>query len=98
MVSTGLFTTSDLRTISRAAVLAEGLTRAYFDLTPDEWKENPYTIFTHKHVGKALHEQDVFAHVVRYEAKVGITQGPPTRRERNCTEWCFRTLISSWPS
>ncbi len=70
MVSTGLFTTSDLTTISKAAVLAERLTEAYFHLAPDEWRENPYTIFTHKHVGKALHEQDVFANVVRYEARV----------------------------
>ena len=82
MVSTGLFTTSDLTTISRAAVLAEGLTRAYFNLAPDEWKENPYTIFTHKHVGKALHEQDVFAHVVRYKARVGRPKAPrPGERE-----------------
>jgi hypothetical protein len=71
MVSTGLFTASDLTTISKAAVLAEGLTQAYFNLAPHEWKENPYTIFTHKHVGKALYEQDVFAHVVRYEPRVG---------------------------
>ena len=76
MDATGLFTTSDLTTISRAASLAEGLTRAYFNLAPDEWKENPYTIFTHKHVGKALHEQDVFAHVVRYKPRVGTPKAP----------------------
>ena len=82
MVSTGLFTTSDLTTISRAAVLAEGLTRAYFNLAPDEWRENPYTIFTHKHVGKALHEQDVFAHVVRYKTRVGQSKAArPGERE-----------------
>jgi len=71
MVSTGLFTGSDLTIISRAAVLAERLTEAYFNLAPHEWKENPYTILTRKQVGEALHEQDVFAHVIRYRNRVG---------------------------
>ncbi|MGO9570308.1 MAG: hypothetical protein ACLP5H_22485 [Desulfomonilaceae bacterium] len=63
-------------------MLAEGLTHAYFDLATDEWRENPYTIFTQKHVGKALHEQDVFAHVVRYKTKVGQSKAArPGERE-----------------
>ncbi len=71
MVSMGLFTRSDLTTISKAAVLAERLTQSYFNLAPDEWKENPYAIFTRKQVNKALYEQDVFAQVVRYGTRVG---------------------------
>jgi hypothetical protein len=81
MVSTGLFTTSDLSTISKAAVLAERLTQSYFNLAPDEWKENPYSIFTHKHVGRALDEQDVFAHVVRYEPRVQSKAARPGEKE-----------------
>jgi hypothetical protein len=82
MVSTGLFTTSDLTTIGKAAVLAERLTQSYFNLAPHEWKENPYTIFTHKQVGKALYEQDVFAHVVRYETTAGRSKkGRPGEKE-----------------
>jgi hypothetical protein len=82
MVSTGLFTTSDLTTIGKAAVLAERLTQSYFNLAPHEWNENPYTIFTHKQVGKALYEQDVFAHVVRYETTAGRSKkGRPGEKE-----------------
>jgi hypothetical protein len=78
MVSTGLFTTSDLTTISRAAVLAERLTEQYFHLAPDEWKRNRYSIFTHKQVGRALHEQDVFAHVIRYKTRAGQPKAAQT--------------------
>ena len=70
MLSTGLFTEADLRTISRAAALAEKLTQAYFDLAPDEWKEHPYAILTQKQVGPPLFEQDIFAQVIRYRARV----------------------------
>jgi hypothetical protein len=65
----GYFTPSDLVTIDRATTLAEQLTLAYFNLPEDEWKANPYGIFTHKEVDKGLHHQDVFAHVFRYRRK-----------------------------
>ncbi len=82
MLSTGLFTAADLGTISRAAALAERLTQAYFDLAPDEWKENPYTIFTHKQAGPPLYEKDVFAQVIRYRARVERSKtAHPGRRE-----------------
>ncbi|MGB6063747.1 MAG: hypothetical protein WBG50_03000 [Desulfomonilaceae bacterium] len=82
MLSTGLFTTADLRTISRAAALAEKLTQVYFDLAPDEWKVNPYTIFTHKQMGPPLYEQGVFAQVIRYQARVERSKtAQPGQRE-----------------
>lgn len=46
--------------------MAEGLTWRYFNLPPDEWKRNPYGIFTRKEVDHALLEPDVLAQVVRY--------------------------------
>jgi len=66
MSSAGSFTPADRTTISKAATLAEGLTWRYFDLPVDEWKRNPYGIYTRKEVDKTLYEPEVFARVVRY--------------------------------
>jgi len=66
MSSAGSFTSADRTTISKAASLAEGLTWSFFDLPADEWKRNPYGIYTRREVDKTLHEPDVFARVVRY--------------------------------
>jgi hypothetical protein len=69
MISAGLFTQSDLRTITKAAALAETLTQRFFGLPEDGWKREPYTIFTRKEIGRRLYEQDAFAQVIRYEAR-----------------------------
>jgi hypothetical protein len=66
MFSAGLFTQSDFRTITKAAVLAETLTQRFFNLPVDGWKSQPYTIFTRKEVGQRLYDQDAFAQVIRY--------------------------------
>lgn len=68
MSVSGLFTRSDLETISRAARLAENLTCDYFDLPADEWKTNPYRMLTIKHVSRDFHIDQVFAHVVRIQS------------------------------
>lgn len=60
-----LFTRSDLSTIERASVLAEDMTGEYFNLAADEWKRNPYGIFTRKEVERPLDEESVFAQLVR---------------------------------
>ncbi len=65
----GFFTRSDLETIDRAVSLAEKLTVAYFDLPEDEWRINPYSVFTIRDVDKKLHHSEVFAHVFRYPRK-----------------------------
>lgn len=81
MISAGLFTQSDLRTITKAAALAETLTQRFFNLPEDGWKREPYTIFTRKEIGHRLCEQDAFAQVIRYEA--GPHQSHrKTRRQR----------------
>jgi len=67
MISTGLFTKSDLVTINKAACLAEKLTQDFFRLPDDEWKREPYGIFTRKEINEAFHERDVFANVIRYK-------------------------------
>lgn len=59
------FLPSDLAIVGRAATVAEDLTTAYFNLRPDEWKRNPYDIFTGKHVDDYLYEPDAFASVVK---------------------------------
>jgi hypothetical protein len=64
MTGRGLFTSSDLATISRATVLAEKLTADHFSLANDEWNRNPYAVFTRKQVRDSFYQQDVFAHVV----------------------------------
>lgn len=66
MTEAGLFTQADIKTICRAAALAEMLTTDYFGLTRDEWKKHPYSILTRQHVAKTFHEQDVFASLVKY--------------------------------
>lgn len=68
MSVSGLFTKSDLETITRAARLAENLTCDYFDLPADEWKTNPYRMLTIKHVSRDFHIDQVFAHVVRIQS------------------------------
>jgi hypothetical protein len=81
MHTTGLFTRSDLTTISRAAALAERLTTEYFGLSQEEWKVNPYGIFTRKEVDVSLHETDVFANVIRYrKPKLGRCTAPPDEK------------------
>ncbi len=67
MISTGLFTKSDLVTISKAACVAEKLTQDFFCLPDDEWKREPYGIFTRKEINEAFYERDVFANVIRYK-------------------------------
>lgn len=74
MSVSGLFTKSDLETISRAARLAENLTCDYFDLPPDEWKINPYRMLTIKHVSRDFHIDQVFAHVVRIQSTPGASK------------------------
>ncbi|MCA1960017.1 MAG: hypothetical protein LDL33_04395 [Desulfomonile sp.] len=64
MTGRGLFTPSDLVTITRAAFLAEKLTADHFSLADDEWKRNPYTVLTRKEVSDSFYQHDVFAHVV----------------------------------
>jgi len=66
MVSGARFTAPDRATIGRAASLAEKLTGEYFDLALDEWKRNPYSLFTRNQVNESLYEDSVFAQVVRY--------------------------------
>ena len=68
MSRTVFFTASDRITIGRAASLAERLTVGYFDLAEDEWKRNPYGIFTRRDVDSALYESDVFANVIRFRS------------------------------
>jgi len=65
MVARPLFTASDLLTVRRAAVLAEKLTGDFFELAGDEWRRNPYRLFTQKETEDALYQENVFAHVVR---------------------------------
>lgn len=64
MMQAGFFTGTDLRTITKAALLAERLTQRHFDLSEDEWKRNPYGVFTRREVDESLHEAEAFAHVV----------------------------------
>jgi hypothetical protein len=64
-----LFTASDLAVVDRAATLAEGLTGEYFGLARNEWRVNPYRLFTWKEVDQALYRHDVFAQVIRYERR-----------------------------
>jgi hypothetical protein len=73
-----LFTPSDLSTIERASVLAEAMTGEYFNLAPDEWKRNPYGIFTRKEVERPLEEESVFAQIVRLRPD----KARSTRRDR----------------
>jgi hypothetical protein len=61
-----LFTPSDLSIIDRASVLAEQMTGDYFNLAADEWKRNPYGIFTRKEVERPLEVESVFAQIVRF--------------------------------
>ncbi|MEI8183265.1 MAG: hypothetical protein WCG29_11245 [Desulfomonile sp.] len=65
----GFFTGSDLKTITKAALLAEGLTQRHFGLSGDEWKVNPYGFFTRRQIHDSLHEAEAFAHVILYERK-----------------------------
>ncbi|MBM4327508.1 MAG: hypothetical protein FJ118_10135 [Deltaproteobacteria bacterium] len=69
MVPSGLFTTTDLATIFRAASVAENLTGAFFDLANDEWTRNPYGVFTRKEVDSTLYREDAFAQVVLCSAR-----------------------------
>ncbi len=66
MVAAGFFTRSDLAILGKAASVAELLTKKYFDLTEDDWKRNPYAVFTRKHVTRNLYEDAVFASVIRF--------------------------------
>jgi hypothetical protein len=69
MVAAGLFTRSDLATLGKAASVAELLTKKYFNLHEDEWKRNPYAVFTRKHVTRNLYEDAAFASVIRFGGK-----------------------------
>jgi len=71
MVAAGLFTRSDLATLGKAASVAELLTQKYFNLDENEWKRNPYAVFTRKHVTRNLYEDAVFASVIRFGGRPG---------------------------
>jgi len=75
------FLPSDLTIVGRAATVAEDLTTAYFNLRPDEWKRNPYDIFTGKHVDDHLYEPNAFASVVKVVSRER-SRGVCTRYER----------------
>lgn len=77
MVPRGSFTPSDLATIDRAAILAESLTCNYFDLANDEWKRNPYSVYTRRELDSAWYEEGVFASVVRMRRR----KAPETRSD-----------------
>jgi hypothetical protein len=81
MFSAGLFTQSDFRTITKAAVLAENLTQRFFNLPVDGWKRAPYSIFTRKEVDNKLYEQEAFAQVIRYAPRA-VRSGKQARKER----------------
>ena len=66
----GFFTGSDKQTITKAALLAEGLTQRYFRLPDNEWTRNPYGVFTRKDIHESFHEPDIFAHVVLYDTRL----------------------------
>ncbi|MBI5250864.1 MAG: hypothetical protein HY912_15360 [Desulfomonile tiedjei] len=59
--------------------MAERLTTGYFCLPQDEWRRNPYGVFTRKEVDVSLYEKDAFANVVRYRK-------PISRRPATCEE------------
>ncbi len=81
MIPTVFFTASDRVTIGKAASLAERLTARYFDLAEEEWKRNPYGIFTRRDVDSALYESDIFANVIRFRS--GRTgSGPGSNQEK----------------
>ena len=77
MVAAGLFTRSDLAILGKAASVAELLTQKYFDFGEDEWKRNPYAVFTRKYVTRNLVEDTAFASVIRYGGKPGQTKIEP---------------------
>ncbi len=64
------FTWSDRQVIMRATLVAEDLTRRYFDMREDEWIRNPYGVYTQRDVHESLHEAGVFANVVMYESPI----------------------------
>ncbi|MEW6351227.1 MAG: hypothetical protein AB1646_19400 [Thermodesulfobacteriota bacterium] len=70
-----LFTASDLAVIDRAVPVAEGLTRTFFGLADNEWKRNPYGIFTLGQVRGDLYQEGVFARLVRYDRRSRIPDG-----------------------
>lgn len=78
MVSAGLFTGSDLAILGKAASVAELLTQKYFDFGEDQWKRNPYAVFTRKYVTKHLYEDSAFASVIRYGGKPGRVKIEPS--------------------
>lgn len=86
MILAGLFTQSDLRTITKAAALAETLTQRFFDLPQDGWKRDPYTIFTRKEIGHKLYEHDTFAQVIRYSPR-------PFRSQRQARNERFGVVL-----
>lgn len=77
----GFFTGPDLKTITKAALLAEGLTQRYFGLGEEEWKVNPYGFFTRREIRESLLQTDAFAHVILY-AKSGTDEKERESEER----------------
>ena len=53
--------------------MAENLTQQYFN-TAEEWKREPYLLFTLQQVGKQLYEQHAFANVVQVTPKSKSTK------------------------
>ncbi len=64
-----LFTASDLAVLDRAVPVAEGLTQRFFALADNEWKRNPYGVFTLGQVRGDLYQEGVFARLVRYDTR-----------------------------
>lgn len=69
MTTEGLFTESDRFIVNRASLLAESLVLRYFDLAPDEWIRNPYSLFTWKETAPWLRDSNVLAQTVRIGSK-----------------------------
>ncbi len=73
-----LFTASDLEVLDRAVPVAESFTQRFFDLADNEWKRNPYGIFTLGQVRGELYQEGVFARLVRYHRKDRAPDGRGT--------------------
>lgn len=69
MTFEGLFTESDRTTVDKAARVAEGLALRYFNLAPDEWAKNPYSLLTWKEASTSLRDANVFAQTVRFRSR-----------------------------
>lgn len=83
MVPAGQFTVYDLRTIGRAATLAERLTTDYFGLPGDEWVRKPYGMQTLKETDPTLYEEEVFAQVILYKYRRAAGHSQSSRPKKD---------------